>query len=221
MEKLKITLVDTDSLNEDNHYYLYEVESSHAHYYMSTSDEELNENPTRGEVDYSNEYEMHNREDFTDREWEIAKYLFNFLWDSDNGTNTCVEPDIYEEDGFNKEEIFDFIDKYHFEELGVLDTYEDGGVEIYWAYFSCFNLKTCDFWEDTNCDESEPEPETGDTTYYIVFDSHECSGGYLDKFQDLAAAKKYRDKYNAKPALVAEYGKVHIEAETKTRKVVE
>lgn len=220
MEKLKITLIDTDDMNEDNHYYLYEIKSDHAHYYICTSDEELNENAIPGEVDYSNEYRMHKREDFTDREWEIAKYLFNFLWDSSNGTNTCVEEEIYQEDGFNREEIFNFIDKFNFERLGVLDTYEEGGVEIYWAYFSCFDLNSCNFWED--CSE-KPECDKESTTYkyLIVFDRNEVPGAYLDSFDTIERAREYRDNYNSKKLLTASYGKVHIEVETVDRKTVE
>lgn len=145
--KLQIRLIEVDDLNEENKYYLYCVEGDNFRYYVSRSDEELAEE----DVDtwnYSNEFYMRKREEFTDREWEIAKYLFLFLWDSSNGTNTCVEPDIYEDDGFTKDEIEDFINKFQFDDAGVLEMYEEGGVEIYWAYFSCFDMLSCDFWED-------------------------------------------------------------------------
>ena len=145
--KLKIELVSTDSLDEKNYYYLYEVISDCFHYYVARSQEDELE---LGENDYSNEYAMLDRADFTDKEWEIAKYLFHFLWDSDNGTNTCVDQDIYEEDGFTRKEMEKFMHKFVFDQAGVLDLYSDGGVEIYWDYFSCFNLMTCNFWEDFN-----------------------------------------------------------------------
>lgn len=134
--KLTITYIAND---EDC--YLYEVDSDNFNYYVARYKEETD----LGEADYSNKYFMHNRSDFTDREWEIADLLFNFLWTSENGTNTCMDKDWYEEDGFSKEEIAHFIYKYQFDDAGVLEMYEDGGVEIYWDYFSCFNLKTCKF----------------------------------------------------------------------------
>lgn len=145
--KLIIKLIDIDDSDRMNKYYLYEVESDDFQYYVSRSDEELN-NTDEDTFNYTNEFLMFDRDDLTNREWEIAKYLFIFLWDSDNGTNTCVDKEIYEEDGFSEDEIAAFIEQYHLEEIGVLELYEDGGVEIYWSYFSCFNLKTCNFWED-------------------------------------------------------------------------
>ena len=145
--RLQIRLVEVDDLNEKNKYYLYEVIGDTVHYLVSRSDEELNEED-QDTRDYSNKYEMYDREEFTDREWEIAKYLFMFLWDSSNGTNTCVEKDIYEEDGFTQKEFEQFIHKFQFDEAGVLDEYSDGGIEIYWDYFSMFNLMSCNPWED-------------------------------------------------------------------------
>ena len=145
--KLQIKLLETDSLDEKNNYYLYEVESDQFHYYVARSDEDFDEMDVDTK-DYSNKYAMLDRKDFTDREWEIAKYLFLFLWDSSNGTNTEVERDIYEEDGFSRREMEKFIHKFAFDEAGVLDEYSDGGVEIYWSYFSCFNMLTCNPWED-------------------------------------------------------------------------
>ena len=127
----------------DEDCYLYEVTSDNFHYYVSLYQND--ENFRLGEQDYSNELYMRKREEFTDREWEIANYLFWFLWNSENGTNTCVEKDIYEEDGFTQEEISNFINDFQFDKAGVLEMYEDGGVEIYWAYFSCFDLITCKF----------------------------------------------------------------------------
>lgn len=144
--KLTITFIATDDMDEKNPYYLYKVESDEFAYYVCITKEETDLG--YGYTDYSNKYEMYNRSDFTDREWETAKYLFHFLWDSDNGTNTCVEKDIYEEDGFEESDFIALLEKFHFADKGVLDLYEDGGVEIYWDYFSCFNLKTCNFFED-------------------------------------------------------------------------
>lgn len=149
MKKLQIRLIETDSLDEGNNYYLYEVETDTEHYYIARSDEDI-KNTDSDTLDYSNKYTMKSKSDFTDRELEIAKYLFNFLWDSSNGTNTEVEKDIYEEDGFEEEEIMNFVDKFNKEQPNdVLDAYEDGGVEIYWDYFSCFDMNSFSPWEKT------------------------------------------------------------------------
>ena len=145
--KLTITLIMVDDLDKDNRYYMYEIEGDNIHYIVTRSDEDLN-NEDQDTKDYSNKYYMHKREDFTDREWEIAKYLFMFLWDSDNGTNTCVEKDIYEDDGFTKKEIENFMDNFQFDQEGVLDMYSDGGFEIYADFLSCFDLTSCNPWED-------------------------------------------------------------------------
>ena len=145
--KLQIRLIETDSLEENNNCYLYEVEGDNFRYYVAIDDEEFNAMDTDTK-DYSNKFYMRKREEFTDREWEIAKYLFLFLWDSSNGTNTCVEKEFYEDDEFTQEEMADFISKFQFDDAGVLDMYEDGGVEIYWSYFSCFDMISCNPWED-------------------------------------------------------------------------
>ena len=143
---LNIKLIETDSLNEKNNYYLYEVETDNEHYYVSTSDEEIKDH--NSEISLINNYTMLGREDFTDREWEIAKYLFSFLWDSSNGTNTCVDKDYYEEDEFTQDEMEKFVDKVNKLGNDGLEIYEDGGVEIYWAFFSMFDLKKCNPFED-------------------------------------------------------------------------
>lgn len=142
--KLQVRLIEVDDGVDA---YLYEIEGDNIHYIISRSEDELNEQD-QDTWDYSNKYEMINREEFKNREWEIAKYLFTFLWYSENGTNTCVEQDIYEDDGFTREELEQFIHKFQFDEAGVLEMYEDGGVEIYWDYFSMFNLTTCNPWEE-------------------------------------------------------------------------
>lgn len=149
MAKNYIRLVEVDALDKDNPYYLYEVITDNAHYYVTRSEEDFSYQ-LAGSRDYSNDYLMYKREDFTNREWEIAKYLFFFLWDSSNGTNTSCSQDIYEGDGFTYEEMKAFFDKFEFENEGVLelDAYEEGAVEIYWDYFSCFDLSTCDFFNE-------------------------------------------------------------------------
>ena len=143
--KLQIRVAGIDTIGGD--YYLYEVISDNMHYLVSRSQEELDEQD-QDTWDYSTKYELIEREEFTDKEWEIAKYLFEFLWTSDNGTNTMTDQEQYEEEGITREEMEQFIDKFKFDEMGVLDMYEDGGVEIYWDYLCCFDLMTCNPWED-------------------------------------------------------------------------
>lgn len=152
---MKTTLIETDDLDSENNYYLYEVEDENKHYYTSTSDEEIKNNG--GKINFANEYNMLKREDFTDRQWEIAKYLFFFLWDSCNGTNTCADPDIYEEDGFTREEMEEFVKWFNDKQPNeVLDFYyeDNEGVEIFWAYFSCFDLTCCNPHDDYAYDEN-------------------------------------------------------------------
>lgn len=149
--KLQIKLLETDSLNENNNYYLYEVETDSEHYYIARSDEDINKNA--GYIDLTNGYSscaLMLKNLLTGRDLEIAKYLFLFLWDSGNGTNTCAEQDVYEYDGFTREEMENFVDKYGFGKLGlgVLDFYEEGGVEIFWDYFSCFDMNWFNPWGD-------------------------------------------------------------------------
>lgn len=142
---LKITLVGEDNLDENYPYYLYEVENAEYHYYLSKTKDEPR---TYQSKNWRNKYQMYERKDFSQREFAIAKYLFQFLWNSSNGTNTGCDQDIYEDDGFTAEEIETFITKFNFEKLGVLEfgTGDENSVEIYWDYFSCFDLKSCDMF---------------------------------------------------------------------------
>ena len=179
---------------------------------MSTSDEEIKNNG--GKINFANEYRMLKREGFNSRQWEIAKYLFMFLWDSSNGTNTCAESDIYEDDGFTKEEMEDFVSWFNSkQESEVLDFYEDGGVEIYWAYFSCFDINSCNPWEDRETKSTE--------RYLLVFDNNTLDlSTYLTWYPTLEQAKKYLKIYSKNKELIKENGEIHIELETKTRKII-
>lgn len=141
-------LIATDDMDESCIYYLYEIKTFDNHYYLTKTKEQLEEDGNDHYINYSNPYTMYERKDFTDREWEIAKYLFDFLWNSDNGTNTCCEADIYTDDGFSFDEIKQFVDKFKLEEIGVVELYDDNGIEIYWDYFSCFDLNSCNVLED-------------------------------------------------------------------------
>lgn len=217
---MKITLIETDDLDRDNIYYLYEVETENKHYYVSRSSEELDEEDidTR---DYTNHYNMLKREDFTDRQWEIAKYLFMFLWDSSNGTNTCADPDIYEEDGFTREEMEEFVRWFNEKQPNeVLDFYyeDNEGVEIYWAYFSCFDLTKCNPFEDYTYDKEVEEVSS--ERFLVVFDNKKLTNNYLIACNDLQSAREYVEKFNSNEKLVKENGKVHIEQETITQKII-
>lgn len=221
---MKITLIETDDLDRDNIYYLYEVESKNEHYYVSRSSKELDEEDVDTR-DYTNHYNMLKREDFTDRQWEIAKYLFFFLWDSSNGTNTCADPDIYEEDGFTREEMEEFVRWFNEKQPNeVLDFYyeDNEGVEIYWDYFSCFDLTKCNPFEDynDNCAYDEDIEEVSSERFLVVFDNKRLTKDFLIVCNDLQDAREYVEKFNANTKLVKENGKVHIEQETITQKII-
>lgn len=211
---MKKTLIATDDLDNDNIYYLYEVEGKNEHYYVSRSSKEFNEEDVDVE-DLTNKYHMLKREDFNDRQWEIAKYLFTFLWDSSNGTNTCADPDIYEDDGFTRKEMEEFVEWFNEKQPNeVLDFYyeDNEGVEIYWDFFSCFDMNSCNPWEAM---ESESK------RYLVVFDDNRLNGSYLVSCgDDDVKARQYRDRHNADKEFVKKHGRVHVEVETITRKVI-
>lgn len=210
---MKTTLIETDDLDSENKYYLYEVETETQHYYIATSDEEIEKN--HGNISFVNEYRMLKREKFTDRQWEIAKYLFMFLWDSSNGTNTCAESDIYEEDGFTKEEMEEFVERFNAKQKNeVLGYYDDThGVEIYWDFFSCFDMNLCNPFEDRETRTNE--------RYLLVFDKETLDmSTHLTWYPTLKDAKRYLKIYNDNEQLVQENGKIHIELETITRKII-
>lgn len=211
---MKTTLIETDDLDSENKYYLYEVETETQHYYIATSDEEIEKN--HGNISFVNEYRMLKREEFTDRQWEIAKNLFMFLWDSSNGTNTCVDSEIYEEDGFTKEEMEEFVEWFNAKQKNeVLDYYYEDtyGVEIYWDFFSCFDMNSCNPWEDRETKSSE--------RYLLVFDKDTLDmSTHLTWCSTLEDAKKYLKIYNDNKQVVQENGRIHIELETTTRKII-
>lgn len=215
---MKTTLIETDDLDSENNYYLYEVEDENKHYYFSTSDEEIAKNG--GKINFANHYNMLKREDFTDRQWKIAKYLFFFLWDSSNGTNTCADPDIYEEDGFTREEMEEFVKWFNDKQPNeVLDFYyeDNEGVEIYWAYFSCFDLTKCNPFEDYTYGEVE---EVTSERFLVMFDNKRLTDNFIIACNDLQEAREYVEKFNSNEKLVKENGKVHIEQETITQKII-
>lgn len=144
MKKTKhitIELIDTDDLDKDNIYYLYEVNTGLDHFYYATSGEEIGD---RG-IDQFYPKTLLQRADMNDREWLLAKVLFNFLWTSSNGTNTCMDYEQLEDEHFSKNDIETFIEKFKLDKA--LETYEEDGVEIYWEFLCSFDLNTCDFFE--------------------------------------------------------------------------
>jgi len=143
-QNLKITLIEVDNLDEENHYYLYEVEGSNQHYYYCTSDEERLANDSV--KDYSNAHDLIERSDMNDKEWHIANVLFEFLWTSSNGTNTCMDYEQLAEEDITQDDIIAFINKFNLQDD--LDYYEEDGVEIYWGFLCSFDLTTCDFFGD-------------------------------------------------------------------------
>lgn len=140
-ETIKVDLIETDTLDSDNSYYLYEVTTTHSHYYYCTSDNEKVED----KFDFSNQTELIERQDMTDKDWHIAKALFQFLWESSNGTNTCMDFDQLNDEGISKDDVEEFWDKFSVLK-DCLDMYEDDGVEIYWQFLCSFDLTTCDFF---------------------------------------------------------------------------
>lgn len=142
-QKTEIILIDTDTLDSDNTYYLYEIITNHSHYYYCTSDEELS-GQDQDKHDYSTERELIERSDMTDKEFAIAKTLFHFLWNSNNGTNTCMDYEQLEEEHISRQEVEEFVDKFQLNDA--LELYEEDGVEIYWQFLCSFDLMTCDFF---------------------------------------------------------------------------
>lgn len=138
---ITIELIDTDDLDKDNFYYLYEVNTGLDHFYYATSDEELKD---KG-IEQFEPKNLIQRADMTEKEWNIAKVLFDFLWTSSNGTNTCMDYEQLEEEEITKEDVETFIEKFKLNDA--LETYEEDGVEIYWEFLCSFDLNTCDFFE--------------------------------------------------------------------------
>lgn len=57
-------------------------------------------------------------------------------------------------------------------------------------------------------------------TFLVVFDNQELGQASLTNFADYESAKAYADKYNSINDLILDYGKVHVEEEIITRRIV-
>lgn len=57
-------------------------------------------------------------------------------------------------------------------------------------------------------------------TFLVVFDNKKLGDASLTNFADYESAKAYADKYNSIDALIIDYGKVHVEEEIVTRRIV-
>lgn len=152
-ETIKIERVGIDTLDEENIYYLYEVTTAKDDYLISKTEAEVKEELDKDAFDICNQYDLHERKDFTFEEWQIAKALFNFIWTSENGTNTKMDCAEMADEGLDFAAVIKFVEKFGFDKLGVIDIYdyedgsdEDNGVEIYWDFCCCFDLKSCNFF---------------------------------------------------------------------------
>ena len=86
--------------------------------------------------------------DFTDNEWKTLMYCYNFWFDSDNGLNCFIEPDIYKDEDFTKEDFISLFnklntfDKEKFPEIDQIefeDGNENGAICVYPSFIQLFN----------------------------------------------------------------------------------
>lgn len=88
------------------------------------------------------------KSDFTTKTWDMIKYAYDFWITSCNGLNAFIEPDVYADDGYSKqdfEEMFDELSKLR-KEVPEVDeiTFEDCGndemaINIYPKFIEAFN----------------------------------------------------------------------------------
>lgn len=85
------------------------------------------------------------KSDLTSKSFELVKYCYNFWVSSDNGLNSFIEKDIYEDDGYNKEDfenMFSELNQYKTHIPSVEEiTFEEDAINIYPKFFESFNLK--------------------------------------------------------------------------------
>lgn len=141
LEKFEIEMVGTDYTDADRPYYLYEVHIADYHYFVATTYDEQDFQINNA---FANTNPLWERKDFTDREWELAKWLFEIIWSSDY-TNTLIDEEMVDESPFIEEEIINFIEKFKMEIA--FEIYGDSSFEIYWEYLAFFDLDTCKFFE--------------------------------------------------------------------------
>lgn len=156
-----ITLIEEDRYSETESAMLFEVRDDTKHYYVTATVDIADDGRVYKPISYAPVREkLITREDMTDDEYELAKELFCFLWDSDNGTNTCESYECLEDAGFTQEDVQNFIDKFELE--NALDLYEnnnpeDDGVEIYWEFLCNFDIDSCNFIDYSSDDDEEEE----------------------------------------------------------------
>lgn len=143
LEKFEIEMIGTDYTDADSPYYLYEVHIADYHYFVATTYYEQDFQINNA---FANTNPLWERKDFTDKEWELAKWLFDIIWESDY-TNTLIDTEMIEESNFSYDDIDSFISKFCEYNKGAFDYYEDGSFEIYWSYLEMFDLDTCKFFE--------------------------------------------------------------------------
>lgn len=138
-QKLEIAVVGEDYVSND---ILYEVKTNNTHYFFSIHRKcsSYNVDDLTAE-DISSRYELIERKDLTDKQFEVCKALFDFLWSSDY-TNTCMDYEAMVEQYITYEDIEELINTFHLE--NALDIYGGAdGIEIYWDFFEHFDYKHC------------------------------------------------------------------------------
>ena len=132
----------TDYEDEDG-YHLFKVYRNGLSYFKSAYDED-------DVINLIPKHRILKKEDMTDRELEIMRYLFDALWFSDNGCTTYIQmEDICEDlnikDAKEFEEIVRNCAGIDFLEEGVLEILWDDGedVGIFLDFLEYFDLETC------------------------------------------------------------------------------
>ena len=109
---------------------------------------ELEDFINNNEISPSREYLLE-KSDFSESQWETLSYCYNFWLTSSNGLNCFIEPDVYEDDGFKKEDfisLFDRLnefDKSKFPETDQIefeDGNQNGAINIYPVFIQLFNI---------------------------------------------------------------------------------
>lgn len=144
----EIELLEEDTFDPNCTYALLRVEEEDKEYCLSAIQRSQAMSDIR---DYSDH--LINKEDMSELEYTIARQLFLFLWNSENGTNTNMSYDQLLDGSITIDKIENFIKKFNLGDSLEMDEFdeenlEDNGIEIYWDYLCRFNFKTCNFWED-------------------------------------------------------------------------
>lgn len=85
------------------------------------------------------------KSDLTSKSFNLVKYCYKFWLDSVNGLNSYIEKDVYEDDGYTKEDfenMFSELNQYKTHIPSVEEiTFEDDTINVYPKFFESFNLK--------------------------------------------------------------------------------